>query len=157
MPRASHELPDAAAVARLCMGSSQHASCLTGTRPQQHWPQHLTGKKRDRWVFKCRASLFWHVFPLLTQLDICFMRQKGETFVSLNGALMDMYLKKYSRVEREDFVHFTTNAHANATSSPHATLPKRVSVEDYKASVRTVASWRQISSWFEHVVVVLCR
>lgn len=36
---------------------------------------------------------------------------KGETFVSLNGKLMDMYLAKYPHVKREDFGAFSINAH----------------------------------------------
>ncbi len=48
---------------------------------------------------------------------------------------MDLYLKKYTHVEREDFGHFTLNAHVNASSSRHATLPKLISNDDYKASV----------------------
>lgn len=58
---------------------------------------------------------------------------KGETFVSLNGILMDMYLQKYN-VDRESFLSFSATAHQNAMTSPHALLKKTVTAEDYKNS-----------------------
>jgi acetyl-CoA C-acetyltransferase len=58
---------------------------------------------------------------------------KGETFVSLNGILMDMYIKKY-KVDREIFFPFSATAHQNAMTSPHAMLKKAVSAEAYRDS-----------------------
>ncbi|EKX46932.1 hypothetical protein GUITHDRAFT_70018 [Guillardia theta CCMP2712] len=57
----------------------------------------------------------------------------GETFVSLNGKLMSMYMKKYG-IGRERFAPFSLNAHKNALTSSHSTLKKNVSVEDYTKS-----------------------
>ena len=58
---------------------------------------------------------------------------KGETFVSLNGILMDLYIKKYG-VDRESFYPFSANAHQNAMTSPHALLKKVATADDYKKS-----------------------
>ena len=57
----------------------------------------------------------------------------GETFISLNGVLMDLYMKKYN-VDREGFYPFSAVAHQNALTSPHALIKKAVSADDYKNS-----------------------
>jgi acetyl-CoA C-acetyltransferase len=58
---------------------------------------------------------------------------QGETFVSLNGILMDLYIKQYG-VDRESFLPFAMTAHQNALTSPHALLKKPVTADDYRAS-----------------------
>eukprot|EP00960_Hanusia_phi_P067512 766644-Hanusia_phi.AAC.4 len=54
----------------------------------------------------------------------------GETFVSLNGKLMSLYMKKYG-IDREKFAPFSLNAHKNALTSVHSTLKKNVSLDDF--------------------------
>ena len=58
---------------------------------------------------------------------------QGETFVSLNGILMDLYIKQYG-VDRESFLPFSATAHQNALTSPHALLKKTVTADDYRNS-----------------------
>jgi acetyl-CoA C-acetyltransferase len=46
---------------------------------------------------------------------------RGETFVSLNAAIMRAYMERY-RVAHDVFAPFVTTAHANAASAAHAVL-----------------------------------
>ena len=57
----------------------------------------------------------------------------GETFVSLNGRLMSMYMEKYG-IDHEAFGAFANNAHNNASTSEHAVLQKRLAQSDYRKS-----------------------
>eukprot|EP01063_Lacrimia_lanifica_P020495 TRINITY_DN27795_c0_g1_i1.p1 TRINITY_DN27795_c0_g1~~TRINITY_DN27795_c0_g1_i1.p1 ORF type:complete len:406 (+),score=126.64 TRINITY_DN27795_c0_g1_i1:47-1264(+) len=59
---------------------------------------------------------------------------QGATFVTLNGTLMDLYLKAYPDVSAEDLAHFAINAHKNGLTAPHATLKKALDVSGYSAS-----------------------
>jgi acetyl-CoA C-acetyltransferase len=63
---------------------------------------------------------------------------RGETFVSLNGAIMREYMRRYG-VAHAAFAPFPVTAHANALSAAHATLKVAVTPESYEAS-RAVAA-----------------
>ena len=55
---------------------------------------------------------------------------KGETFVTLNARLMQMYIDKYD-VLPDNFAMFGVNAHKNANINPNAMFKKEISVADY--------------------------
>lgn len=61
----------------------------------------------------------------------------GESFLSLNAALMRAYMAEFG-VPAERFAPFAINAHANALSNPHALLHKAVDRSTYSGS-RVVA------------------
>lgn len=65
--------------------------------------------------------------------DFEYEVEQGATFVGLNAMLMRRYLRDFG-VRHEDLMPFAVNAHANALTSPHAVLKKRVSLEDALAS-----------------------
>jgi len=58
---------------------------------------------------------------------------KGETFVSLNGAIMKEYMRRYN-VKHSAFAPFAVTAHQNALTSAHSTLKINVTAESYEAS-----------------------
>jgi acetyl-CoA C-acetyltransferase len=58
---------------------------------------------------------------------------KGETFVSLNGRLMQAYMDRYG-VTAENFAPFSLVAHANACKNPYALFHKDVDLEKYMNS-----------------------
>jgi acetyl-CoA C-acetyltransferase len=58
---------------------------------------------------------------------------QGATFVSINGVLMDLYMKKYG-VKHEDFAPFALTAHANGLTAQHATLKKALDQATYDAA-----------------------
>jgi acetyl-CoA C-acetyltransferase len=55
---------------------------------------------------------------------------KGETFVTLNARLMQMYIDRYD-VSPDNFAMFGVNAHKNANINPNAMFHKEISVSDY--------------------------
>ena len=57
----------------------------------------------------------------------------GESFLSLNAALMRAYMDKYG-VAAERFAPFSINAHRNAQSNPNALLHKSLDLDTYRAS-----------------------
>ncbi|MCA1813477.1 MAG: thiolase domain-containing protein [Halobacteriales archaeon] len=59
--------------------------------------------------------------------------EQGATFVGLNALLMRRYLRDHG-VRHEQLMPFAVNAHANAMSSPHALLKKRISLDEAMAS-----------------------
>jgi acetyl-CoA C-acetyltransferase len=61
---------------------------------------------------------------------------RGESFLSLNARLMQIYLDSYSK-SAEDFAPFAIIAHANAVNNPNAVFHKAIGVGDYLAS-RTI-------------------
>lgn len=58
---------------------------------------------------------------------------KGETFVTLNGRLMELYMRKY-HVPHAVFAPFALNAHSNAMTAAHAVFKKPLTAEDYEHS-----------------------
>lgn len=58
---------------------------------------------------------------------------KGESFISLNARLMDLYMRAY-RVTAEQFAPFAIAAHTNALNNPNALLHKPLDLERYLAS-----------------------
>lgn len=58
---------------------------------------------------------------------------QGATFVSLNGGLMDIYMKKYG-IPHSSFAPFAITAHSNAMSSPNAVFHKPVNVTSFEAA-----------------------
>jgi len=58
---------------------------------------------------------------------------RGATFVSLNGAIMAEYMRRYG-VPHAAFAPFPVTAHANALTAAHATLKLAVTPEGYEAS-----------------------
>jgi acetyl-CoA C-acetyltransferase len=58
---------------------------------------------------------------------------RGESFISLNAKLMQLYFDTYS-AKADDFAPFAITAHANATKNPNAVFHKAISVDDYMES-----------------------
>jgi acetyl-CoA C-acetyltransferase len=61
---------------------------------------------------------------------------RGESFLSLNARLMQIYFDFYSK-SAEDFAPFAITAHANAVGNPNAVFHKQIDVGDYLDS-RTI-------------------
>ena len=61
----------------------------------------------------------------------------GETFVSLNGTLMGMYMKRHG-VPHAAFGPFAITAHRNALTSPHAVIKKPITIADCE-NARTIS------------------
>lgn len=61
---------------------------------------------------------------------------RGESFVSLNAKLMQLYFDTYSK-SAEDFASFAITAHANAVHNPNAVFHKEIDLNDYLRS-RTI-------------------
>ncbi|MBT5332163.1 MAG: thiolase domain-containing protein [Porticoccaceae bacterium] len=60
------------------------------------------------------------------ELEGCY----GESFISLNAKIMQLYMDTYG-VGSEDFGHFAINAHKNGLNNPNAFLHKEVDMEKY--------------------------
>ncbi|MEZ5525238.1 MAG: beta-ketoacyl synthase N-terminal-like domain-containing protein [Pseudomonadales bacterium] len=58
---------------------------------------------------------------------------KGETFLSLNAKVMDLYMDHY-QLSQSSFANFSVNAHKNAMTNPNAMLRKQLGHDDYDAS-----------------------
>ena len=58
---------------------------------------------------------------------------RGESFLSLNAKLMQLYFDTYS-VSAEDFAPFAITAHANAVHNPNAVFHKEIDLADYLES-----------------------
>lgn len=54
----------------------------------------------------------------------------GETFVTLNSKLMDMYINKY-KVNPDSFGMFGVNAHQNGSSNSNALFQKKITMDQY--------------------------
>jgi len=70
---------------------------------------------------------------LATASDWSKEGSRGETFLSLNARLMQMYMDRYG-VAAEAFAPFAINAHANALHNEHALLRKPLTTEIYEAA-----------------------
>mmetsp|Transcript_40706 Transcript_40706/g.100578 ORF Transcript_40706/g.100578 Transcript_40706/m.100578 type:complete len:416 (+) Transcript_40706:15-1262(+) len=68
---------------------------------------------------------------LATASDWATEGSKGATFVSLNGILMDLYMKTYG-TKHADFAQFALTAHENGMTAEHATLKKKIDLETYE-------------------------
>jgi acetyl-CoA C-acetyltransferase len=55
---------------------------------------------------------------------------RGESFISLNARLMQLYFDTYAKTP-EDFAPFAITAHANAVSNPNAVFHKPIGVAEY--------------------------
>lgn len=55
---------------------------------------------------------------------------KGETFVTLNSQLMNMYIDKY-KISPDSFSQFSINAHSNANKNPNALFKKEIDLDQY--------------------------
>ena len=60
-------------------------------------------------------------------------RQSGESFLTLNAALMRRYLDAYD-LSPEDLAPFAINAHRNGLNNPNAVLRKSLDLEGYLSS-----------------------
>lgn len=58
---------------------------------------------------------------------------RGESFISLNARLMQLYFDAYS-ASAEDFAPFAMTAHANALNNPNAVFHREISLDDYLGS-----------------------
>jgi acetyl-CoA C-acetyltransferase len=58
---------------------------------------------------------------------------RGESFISLNAKLMQLYFDAYS-ASAEDFAPFAMTAHANALNNPNAVFHREISLDDYLGS-----------------------
>ena len=54
----------------------------------------------------------------------------GETFVTLNSTLMDMYINKY-KINPDSFAMFGINAHHNGYSNSNALFQKKLTLNQY--------------------------
>jgi len=115
-----------------------------------------SGAAAARWGYMCVAGGFHEVAvvcgmermthapkevttaSLATAADWELEGCAGESFLSLNAALMSRYMERWG-VEARDFGHFSVNAHRNAMGNPHAFLRKAVDMEAYLGS-RPVAA-----------------
>lgn len=70
---------------------------------------------------------------LATAADWELEGKQGESFLSLNAKLMQLYLERY-RAKPEDLAGFSINAHRNAVSNPNAVFHKAIDVDDYLGS-----------------------
>jgi acetyl-CoA C-acetyltransferase len=61
---------------------------------------------------------------------------RGESFVSLNAKLMQLYFETYSKGAK-DFAPFAITSHANAMHNPNAVFHKEIDLDDYLDS-RTI-------------------
>ena len=63
---------------------------------------------------------------------------KGETFLTLNGALQKLYLETYGALHGAEpgfsLGHFSVNAHRNAMTATHSFLKKPIDLEGYETS-----------------------
>ena len=66
----------------------------------------------------------------------------GETLLSMNAKIMDLYMRKYG-VKHEAFAPFPVAAHRNAHTSPHALLKHAITPTDYEHS-RTITAPIQV-------------
>ncbi len=55
---------------------------------------------------------------------------QGETFVTLNSKLMEMYIEKY-KICPDSFGMFGVNAHKNAFTNPNALFQKKITLDQY--------------------------
>ncbi len=55
---------------------------------------------------------------------------QGETFVTLNSKLMEMYIENY-KICPDSFGMFGVNAHNNAFTNPNALFKKKITLDDY--------------------------
>jgi acetyl-CoA C-acetyltransferase len=55
---------------------------------------------------------------------------KGDTFVTLNSKLMQMYIEKY-KINPDSFGMFGVNAHNNASTNPNALFQKKITHDEY--------------------------
>lgn len=60
------------------------------------------------------------------ELEGCY----GESFISLNAKIMQLYMDTYG-VGAEDFGHFAINAHNNGMNNPNGFLHKRIDMDYY--------------------------
>ncbi len=60
------------------------------------------------------------------ELEGCY----GESFISLNAKIMQLYMDTY-RVGAEDFGHFAINAHNNGMNNPNGFLHKKIDMDYY--------------------------
>lgn len=115
-----------------------------------------SGAAAARWGYMCVAGGFHDVVvvcgmermthapketttaSLATAADWELEGCAGESFLSLNAALMARYMETWGVTPR-DFGHFAINAHRNALGNPHALLRKSVDMEAYLES-RPVAA-----------------
>jgi len=58
---------------------------------------------------------------------------RGESFLSLNARLMQLYFDRYGR-SAVDFAPFAITAHANAMHNPNAVFHKQIDLDDYLES-----------------------
>ncbi len=69
--------------------------------------------------------------------DADYEAAQGLSFVAINALLMRRYMHEFG-YSKEDFGHFTINAHANAVNNPYAMFHNRVSPAAY-AEARMIA------------------
>jgi len=78
---------------------------------------------------------------LATAADWELENSRGETFVSLNAALMADYMTTH-KLEPADFAPFSMTAHRNGLTNPHALLHTPLDLDGYLASRMLVAPLR---------------
>jgi acetyl-CoA C-acetyltransferase len=117
---------------------SIEAACASGGAAARVAYQAVAGGLHDA-VVVCGVERMTHVErdsvtrALATAADWEIEGVCGESFLSLNAALMRSYMSKYG-VAAERFAPFSITAHRNALTNPHALLHKPLDAETYMAS-----------------------
>jgi acetyl-CoA C-acetyltransferase len=119
------------------------AACASGGAALRLGYQAVAGGIHDI-VAVCGVERMTHVErgvvtrALATAADWELEGACGESFLSLNAALMRAYIDRYG-VAAERFAPFAITAHRNALTNPNALLHKHLDLETYLAS-RVVAA-----------------
>jgi acetyl-CoA C-acetyltransferase len=114
------------------------AACASGGAAARMGYLMVAGGIHDT-VVVCGVERMTHVDrdtvtrALATAADFELEGAGGESFLSLNAALMRTYMEKHG-VAAEQFAPFSIVAHRNATTNPNALLPKAIDRRAYLAS-----------------------
>jgi acetyl-CoA C-acetyltransferase len=120
---------------------SVEAACASGAAAARMACQLVAGGAHDVAVV-CGIERMTHrdreavTEALAMAADRELESSRGESFLSLNAKLMQLYLESYSK-SAEDFAAFAITAHANAVHNPNAVFHKEIGVGDYLDS-RTI-------------------
>ena len=124
-------------------GVAIDAACAAGGAALRLGYQHVASGLADVVVI-CGAEVMANApnetvtRALATATDWQLEGSRGESFISLNAALMRAYMERHG-VSAEAFAPFAINAHRNALANPNALLRKDVDLQRYLDS-RVVAA-----------------
>jgi acetyl-CoA C-acetyltransferase len=111
------------------------AACASGSAAMRQGYARIAGGL-DEVVVVCGVETMTHAptetvtRALASATDWELEGSRGESFISLNAALMRAYMERYG-AQAEDFAPFAINAHRNALANPNALLRKEVDAQRY--------------------------